>query len=435
MPVSMNRRDLLAAAAGLAAAGAAGATFAQNGMPASSRELWQWTRTQAMLDQSLGAYLDVATAGPTLRAAMANEYRAREIQTQNLVRATAAGYWATETTRIATRIATVVGCTPDELCFTRGAGEALSFVAGGLDLGEGDEVLTTTREHPTALASWFALARRRGIVVKQIELPAPLQAPEQALEAFTAAITERTKVLAFSHVQHSDGAVLPVVELARLARERNLISVVDGAQALGMLDFQLRDLGCDFYAACFHKWVGGPHGTGMLYVRRDMLDRIWPIEPRGWDASPPLFVPAQSPGHEGTPAALHKLGNVVPTLWPALRGAETALDFQQQIGRARIEARIRELAIYARMRLQNLPQAEILTPVRPGMWGGIITVRGLKHGAVDLATALTLGHRVYARALAWPQSELGAVRASLHIINTYEEIDRLAQGLERALKL
>jgi selenocysteine lyase/cysteine desulfurase len=432
----MNRRDLLTAAAGIAAAGAADIAFAQNGsMPSSSRELWQWARTQAMLDHQLGSYLDVATAGPTVRAAMANEYRAREIQTQNLVRASAAGYWATETTRIATRVATFLGCTADEICFTRGAGEALSFVAGGIDLSEGDEVLTTSREHPTALAPWFALARRRGIVVKQVDLPAPLQSPEQVVEAFTAAITDRTKVLAFSHVQHSDGAVLPVVELTQLARERNLISVVDGAQALGMLDFQLRDLGCDFYAGSFHKWVGGSHGTGMLYVRRDMLDRIWPIEPRGWDASPPMFVPAQAPGHEGIPAALHKLGNVVPYLWPALRGAETALEFQQQIGRARIEARVRELAIYARMRMQSLPHSEILTPVRPGMWAGLITIRGLKHSAVDLATALTLGHRVYARALAWPQSELGALRASLHIINTHEEIDRLAQGLERALKL
>jgi hypothetical protein len=332
MPVSMNRRDLLTAAAGLAAAGAADISFAQNGsMPSSSRELWQWARTQAMLDHQHGIYLDVASAGPTVRAAMANEYRAREIQTQNLVRASAAGYWATETTRIATRIATFLGCTADEICFTRGAGEALSFVAGGIDLSEGDEVLTSAREHPTALAPWFALARRRGIAIKQVELPAPLQAPEQVVEAFKAAITERTKVLAFSHVQHSDGAVLPVAELAQLARERNLISVVDGAQALGMLDFQLRDLGCDFYAGSFHKWVGGSHGTGVLYVRRDMLDRVWPIEPRGWDASPPMFVPGQAPGHEGIPAALHKLGNVVPYLWPALRGAETALEFQQQM--------------------------------------------------------------------------------------------------------
>src|SRR5690606_11914272 len=135
----------------------------------------------------------------------------------------------------------------------------------------------------------------------------------------------------------------------------NLISVVDGAQTLGMLNFNLRDLGCDFYAAAFHKWLAGCHGTGMLHIRRDRLDQLWPLEPRGIDASPPVATPTQAPGQSAVTPALHKLGNVVPQLWPALKGGEAALAFQEQIGRARIEARIRELVLYARMSLQQLP--------------------------------------------------------------------------------
>lgn len=431
---SLTRREVLTAAAALASLGST-ASFAQNGsIPSSSRELWQWARTQPVLEQQL-AYLDAASAGPTVRAAMASEYRAREAQSFGLATTTAPGYWSTETTRIATRVATFLGCDADELCFTRGAGEALSFVAGGLDLNAGDEVVTTSREHPAALAPWLVLARRRGVVIKQIDLPAPLTGPEQVLGLFAGATTERTKVFAFSHVQYSDGALLPVSDLCQFAKQRGIATLVDGAQAVGMLDFQIRDLGCDFYAGCFHKWLGGSHGTGFLYVRREMLDRLWPIEARGLDASPPIFVPAPALGHEDVPAALHKLGNIVPTLWPALRGVESALEFQQRIGRSKIEARIRELAIYARLRLQQLDGAELLTPARPGLWAGILTLRSAKHTGEDLATALAKGHRVFVRSLEWPGSDRGAVRISLHIFNTHDEVERLLQGLDRALKL
>lgn len=418
----------------MASLGSASAS-AQNGtIPSSSRELWQWVKTQPVLEPQL-AYLDVASAGPTLRAAMATEYRSRDAQSFGLASLSTPSYWSTETTKLATRFAAFLGCDADEICFTHGAGEALSFVAGGLDLNAGDEILTTTREHPAALAPWLVLARRRGVVVKQIELPAPLSGPEQVLGLFAGATTERTKVFAFSHVQYSDGALLPVADLCQFARQRNIMTVVDGAQAVGMLDFQLRDLGCDYYAGCFHKWLGGTHGTGFLYVRREMLDRVWPIEPRGLDSSPPIFVPIAAAGHEDVPAALHKLGNVVPKLWPALRGVESALEFQQQVGRSRIEARIRELAIYARLRLQQLSDVELLTPGRPGLWAGILTLRSAKHSGSDLAMSLARGHRVFVRGLEWPESAQGALRISVHIFNTHDEVEKLLQGLDRALKL
>ncbi len=435
MPTSLSRRELLTATAGLASLSATPISSAQNGtIPSSSRELWAWVKTQPVLEQQI-AYLDVATAGPTLRAAMAAEYRAREAQSLALATTTSGSHWATESARLATRFAAFLGCDADELLFTHGAGEALSLVALGLDLNAGDEVLTTSREHPSALTPWLVQARRRGIIVKQIDLPTPMTGPEQALGLFAGAVTDRTKVLAFSHVQYADGALLPVADLCQFARQRNIISVVDGAQAVGMLDFQLRDLGCDFYATCFHKWIGGSHGTGALFVRREMLDRIWPIEPRGLDASPPIFTPTQALGHEAAPATLHKLGNIVPKLWPALRGTESAIEFQQQVGRSKIEARVRELAIYARLRIQQLANIEILTPARPGLWAGILTLRSARHSGMDLATSLARGNRVYVRGIEWPDSTLGALRLSVHIFNTHDEVEKMLQGLDRALKI
>lgn len=197
-PADMTRRRLLVAGTLIATAAPALAQGQLPGMPSSSRELWQWVRTQGVFDPRL-AFLDVASAGPTLRAAMAAEYRAREAQSFAVANSTL-GRWATETTRLASRFADFLGCEADELVFTRGTGEALSMVAAGLDLAAGDEVVTTTREHPAALSPWLTLSRRRRIVVKQIALPMPMEDPEQVLELLDGAMNERTWVLAFSHL-------------------------------------------------------------------------------------------------------------------------------------------------------------------------------------------------------------------------------------------
>ena len=433
---SLTRRDLLAAGAGVAAAAALPSASAQTVapvqiMPTSTRELWQWVRTQPMLDLQT-AYFDFASGGPTLRAAMAAEYRAREIQSIGL--ANAAGRWTEETNRLATRFATFLGCDADEVQFTRGAGEALGLAVAGLDLAPGDEIITTTREHPAALSPWLVQARRREVVVKQIELPTPLTGPEQALGLFAGQVTDRTKVLAFSHVQYDDGAVLPVKELCAFARQRGILTVVDGAQALGMVEFALRDLGCDIYATCCHKWLSGSHGTGALYVRREVLDRVWPVEPRGLDSVPPVFTPTDADGNTDVPAAVHKLGNIVPYTWPALRGVEAALEFHQQVGRGKIEARVREVAIYARLRLQQVPGIELLTPARPGLWAGILTFRVPGKTAIDLAAAVERSHRVHVGALRWPNDNGGALRLSLHIFSTHDDVEKLIQGLQQALR-
>jgi selenocysteine lyase/cysteine desulfurase len=431
--MTFTRRGLLASGVAALAAGAADKAFAQPlSMPTSTRELWQWARTQPVLDLQ-AAYLDVASAGPTLRAAMAAEYRARDAQSFSLANF-GEEQWTTETNRLATRVAAFAGCEPDELLFTAGAGAALGLVAGGLDLAAGDEIITTNREHPAALSPWLMLARRRGVTVKQIDLPAPASGPEQALGLFAGAIGERTRAFLFSHISYADGAVTPVRELCDFARQKGILSIVDGAQALGMIDFALRDLNCDFYATCFHKWLGGSHGSGMLFVRREQLDRLWPVAPRGVDASPPIITPTVSAGQTGVPAALHKLGNIVPHAWPALRGVEAAMELQQQIGRTRIEARVRELAIYARLRLQQLAGVELLTPARPGLWGGILTFRTSRKSGAEVASALAREHRVHIRDLVWSGSASGALRVSLHIFNTHDEVEKLMQGLQQVLR-
>lgn len=427
-PAAVSRRQLLSCVGGLTAASALPISWAQPlTMPSSSRELWQWVRTQPVMDLH-PTFLDTARIGPTLRAAMVAEYRAREMQSSAVAGGANGRDWTVEAQRLAQRYAQFLGCEPEEVLFTHGAGEALSLVVQGLELAPGDEIITTTREHPAALAPLLVLARRRAVIVKQVELPLPLVGPEQALGLIAGAVTDRTKLIVFAHVEYADGALLPVRDLCQFARQRGIASLVDGAQALGMLDFQIRDLDCDFYACSFHKWLLGSHGTGALYVRREMLDRLWPMEPRDLAAVEPTLAGTADPQLR----TMLKLGNVVHHLWPALRGSEAALEFHQQVGRSRIEARVRELAIYARLRLQQMPGLEILTPGRPGLWGGILTVRPQNRSTADLHMYLSRGHRVFVEHVRWSQGD--ALRASMHVFNSHDDIDKFARALELALK-
>jgi selenocysteine lyase/cysteine desulfurase len=383
-------------------------------LPTSSKELWPWVRVQQVLDPSV-AYFDHATIGPSLRLALVAEYRARESQSMNLDQQ-ARGADAATAREACTRFARFLGCDPEELAFTHGAGESLSIIASGLKLASGDEVVTTTQEHPAGLNPWLAQAGRRGVAIKQVALPAGLSGPEDYLGRIAGAVTDRTRVIAFCHVQHTDGALLPVADLCRFARQRGIVSVVDGAQALGMLDFDLRELECDFYASNFHKWFGGTHGTGLLYGRREMLKELAPLEVR-------QPTPADAP-------AMQRFGTLLPYSWPAIRGSEAALDFHQSVGRDRLQGRVRELAIYARLRLQQLPDIEFLTPNRPGLWGGILTMRFAAKSAVALVGSLA-AERIIARAVSWPGLDGDALRISTHAANTHDEIERLFQALKR----
>ena len=150
----------------------------------------------------------------------------------------------------------------------------MSFVANGLDLDPGDEVLLSFHEHPGGLQPWRLAAARRGVVVKELPFPIPTSDPSDIVGLFEAAITPRTKVISVSHVTFATGCMLPVRELAALARPRGIVTVVDGAHAIGMLHLDMHDLGMDCYASSPYKWMGAPVGSGFLYMRRDVQDRI-----------------------------------------------------------------------------------------------------------------------------------------------------------------
>jgi isopenicillin-N epimerase len=229
-------------------------------------------------------------------------------------------------------LAAFVGCKRDEIALVRNATEANSYIANGLDLKAGDEVLMTDQEHPSGEHPFNLRAKRYGIVVKKVTLPKPVPNAAAVMNLISDAITPRTRILFFSHITTVTGVVLPAKELCALARSKGILSAVDGAHVIGMMALNVHDLGCDMYTSSPHKWLQAPKGTGFLYVRDEVIDRVWnTIVTAGWD-EPKLRA-----------ERFQRIGSSnVPSLW----GMRAAVKMANDIGLDRIERRHRKMADY-----------------------------------------------------------------------------------------
>jgi isopenicillin-N epimerase len=394
---------------------------------ADEDSFWRAVKRQFFVEEGL-SYLNSGTYGPTLRAAYEGACRNLFAMGANYNKAFRDHMMGEAVPKFMARVAAFVGAKPDELAFTSGTTEAMNYIANGLDLRRGDEVVTTKHEHLGGIYPWLLQAKRRGIKVRQIDLRTPPADDAEILAQFERAITPRTRVLSFCHIQYTDGAILPVKALCELARRRGILSVVDGAQAVGMLDFRIRPLGCDFYATSLHKWLNSPYGCGLMYVREDLRDRLWPtvvLSYSGWS-------PVDRDGHPGItdityapnyPATLLKYSSNIEYYGSLYWTAALAMDFQELVGRARIEARIRSLATRALEGLSRLPGVRILSPVNPALRAGLVSFRAGDLGTEELFLRLRAEHNVVCRYVTHPGMRFDANRFSTHIFNLPEEVD------------
>ena len=229
-------------------------------------------------------------------------------------------------------LAAFIGCTRDELALVRNATEANSYIANGIDMKPGDEVVMTDQEHPSGEQPWRLKAKRYGVEVRMVALPKPVTSPAQVLNLFNDAITPRTRVIFFSHISTMTGVVLPAKELSALARSKGILSAVDGAHAPGMMPLNVHDIGCDMYSASPHKWLQAPKGSGFLYVRDEVIDQVWStVTTAGWDDQKIRAERFQRIGSSNV---------------PQLMGLRASIQMANDIGMDKIEKRHRELANY-----------------------------------------------------------------------------------------
>jgi selenocysteine lyase/cysteine desulfurase len=343
----IDRRGFLSSVAGIAAAGAAGFPEvckdilgqAPEKLPeralydTNEEAYWTEIRKQFLIPED-EVYLNNGTVGsspvPVLRAVFESYRQSEMLAESNPEDYPIWGYAAWNQFR--DPLAEFVGCSRDEIALLRNATEANSYIANGIDLKAGDEVLMTDQEHPGGEHPWDLRAKRYGIVVKKVTLPKPVPNTASVLNLFSDAITPRTRVIFFSHITTVTGVVLPAKDLAALARSKGILSAVDGAHVPGMMKLNIRELGCDFYSASPHKWLQAPKGTGFLYVRDEVIDRVWnTIATEGWD---------------DTKIRAERFQRIGSSNVPALSGLRASIELANQIGMDRIEKRNRQMADY-----------------------------------------------------------------------------------------
>src|SRR5712664_1341096 len=344
----VDRRGFLSSFAGAAAVGTAlnfgGELFAQlaqapgqlpdRGLYDSNEEAyWTELRKQFLIPAD-EVYLNNGTVGsspaPVLRAIFDGDNETEKMAQSDPEDYPIWGYGAWNEFR--DPLAAFVGCTRDEIALVRNATEANSYIANGLDMKPGDEVLMTDQEHPGGEHPWNLRAKRYGIVVKKVTLPKPVPNAAAVLNLFNDAITPRTRVIFVSHITTVTGAVLPAKELCALARSKRILSAVDGAHVTGMMALNLHDLGCDMYSSSPHKWLQATKGSGFLFMRDEVIDRVWnTIATEGWD---------------DTKIRAERFQRIGSSNVPTLCGLRASIKLANDIGMERIEKQHRKSADY-----------------------------------------------------------------------------------------
>ena len=314
------------------------------------------------------------------------------------------------------RLAAEFGTDKEEIALTRNASEGLQICQFGFDLQRGDEVLTTTVDYPRMINTFKQRERREGIVLKQFSIPTPCENPSEIVSLFEQNITPKTRMMLVSHLVFCSGQILPVREVAALGRAKGIPVIIDGAHALAHFSFKISDLDCDYYATSLHKWLCAPHGTGLLYVRRNKIKGLWPLMAASEEQDENIRKFEEIGTH---PAA------------PYLAIAE-ALSFHQGIGCDRKEARLAYLRDYWAKRLLQNDRVRLHTSLKPGFACAIavLQIDGVDTG--KLVSWLWKKHRIMAVAI--KHEEFEGMRVSPNVYTMLPELDRFCEAVEHVIR-
>ncbi|ODV42477.1 cysteine desulfurase [Cupriavidus sp. UYMMa02A] len=328
------------------------------------------------------------------------------------------------------KLAALLNAAADEIAFTKNATESISLVARGIAWQAGDEVLVADTEMLSNLLPWRRLEQTHGIAVKMVEANAQgLLSPD----AFEAAITPRTRLLTFSHLPNSTGAVQPAAQICAVARRHGVLSLVNAAQSVGMLRSDVAELDCDFLAGCGRKALRATEGSGFLYVRRALIEQIEPSLVGWWNGAYDRATGALS-----LVAGARRFEAGCPIV-PAILGMGAAIDYAQDIGIDAIEARVRDLTEYAVAKFSSIPGFELYGPADVAHRIGIVpfNVRGVDPAsivaALEAQQCIIEAGNFMADAILARYGVSTMARVSLHYFNTHEEIDRVAALIRAAI--
>lgn len=309
------------------------------------------------------------------------------------------------------RLADLAGCSAEEIAINRNSSEALETVIFGLPLKAGDEVVLTKQDYPNMINAWKQREHRDGIVLKWLDLEVPREEEAYFVEQFTQAFTGRTRVVHITHLINWCGQVLPAAAIAREARSRGIEVLVDAAHSFAHLDYQIPDLACDYFGTSLHKWLCAPFGSGMLYVKKDKIQKLYP-----------LFA---APDPESTD--IRKFEHLGTRSFAIEQGIGQALDFHHMIGSERKAKRLHYLKNYWAERVVDLPGVDFQTPMHPDYSGAIALLRIDGQEPGDVARVLFNKHKIHTVAINW--ENIHGVRITPNVYTVTQDLDVLIQAI------
>ncbi len=314
------------------------------------------------------------------------------------------------------KLAQLAGADPEEIAINRNATEALNTVIFGLNLSKGDEVIGTKQDYPNMIQAWKQRSLRDGIVYTQINFQFPIENDDEIVAAFEKAITPKTKILHITHIINWIGQILPVKKITAMAKKHGIETIVDGAHSFGLLDFKVPELGCDYFGTSLHKFLSAPIGSGMLWIKKDKIEKIWPLvcndKPNGTD--------------------IRKFETLGTRSFPIEQGIGEAINFHTAIGSKRKEERIRYLKNYWASRVQNIPKVKIHTSFKDEYACAIcgVSINGMTPGELD--SALFTNYKIHTVGIVW--ENISCVRITPHVYTRTQELDKLVMGIEALAK-
>lgn len=310
------------------------------------------------------------------------------------------------------KLAGLAGCSPEELAVNRNSSEALETVIFGLRLQAGDEVVLTKQDYPNMINAWKQRAHRDGVVLKWLDFQFPIEDKQEIVRTFAKAFTEKTKVVHITHMINWMGQILPVKEIAEEARKLGIEVLVDAAHTFAHLDYKIPDLGCDYFGTSLHKWLCAPFGSGLLYVKKDKISKLYP-----------LFA-ANDPESDD----IRKFENLGTRSFAIEQAVGQAVNFHQMIGAERKQQRLHFLKKYWTERVLAFPKVSIGTSLHPDFSCAISLLRIDGKTPEEVHHFLFNNYKIHTVPINW--ENIHGVRITPNVYTTLTDLDRLVRAVE-----
>ncbi|HTK25266.1 MAG TPA: aminotransferase class V-fold PLP-dependent enzyme [Pyrinomonadaceae bacterium] len=309
---------------------------------------------------------------------------------------------------IRTGLAEIFGCDAEEIAITRNASESLEILLMGMDLKSGDEILTTTQDYPRMLTTLRQRELREGLKLNLIKIPIAPENVDDIAAAFEKAVTPKTKLILISHQINLTGQINPVKKVCEMARAHGIETIVDGAHSFAQFDFKRDDLGCDYFGSSLHKWIYAPKGTGMLYVRKEKIPKVWALM-------------ASEDRNKNDIRKYEEIGTHSAAMRLAIG---EAILFHNAIGPKRKEERLRYLSRYWMNNLKTIPKVGFNTSFDPKQSCAIANFRIDGIDPVALGGYLMSKHRIFTTPIV--HDEFTGIRITPNVYTTLWELDRFS---------